>query len=81
MTRGQHGAGADVIRLVENDLERLGERFVECHIRQILHITFEQYCADPDRYDALVDLFYGDEFGICLHGGEPRAVELAPHGA
>ena len=70
---------ADVVRLDDDELNRLGRRYVECCIGQILHITFDQYCRDPGRYDELVDLFYGADFGICLHEGIPRAVELTAH--
>ena len=64
-------------RYRNEELDRLGDRFVENCIGQILHITFETYITDPERYDTLTDKFFNG-CGICLHPTEgPKAVEPA----
>lgn len=44
-----------MIQISNQKLNILGDRFVIKNIRGALGITFEQYLADPDRYDRQAD--------------------------
>jgi len=63
------------MRISDEQLNHLADRFVGHRVRQILKITFEQYLTAPDRYDCMIAAFEHGA-GITIQHGVPRVVAV-----
>lgn len=63
------------MRIQDEQLDLLADRFINNKVRQILKISFEQYLSNPDHYDGLVACFERG-YGITIQYGVPRAVAV-----
>jgi len=63
------------MRISDQQLEHLAERFVGNRVRQILKITFEQYLTRPDEYDRMTAAFEAG-YGVTIQNGVPRVVTV-----